>query len=136
MLTITKRYAFSAAHRLWNDQFSPEENERIFGMCIRTHGHNYVLEVTIAGEPDPETGMILNLPVLDALVRDEILTHLDHRFLEEEVAFLKGTLTTVENVVQILFQRLQPCVPVPARLHRLRLFESDYNWAEAIEGSA
>ncbi len=132
MLTITKCYSFSAAHRLWNAALSSEENEQAFGMCIRTHGHNYKLEVTVMGLPDPVTGMIINLPVLDAIVQEVILTHVDHRFLEQDVPFLKDVLTTVENVVVIFFERLQPAIPEPARLFRVRLFESDQNWAEAV----
>jgi 6-pyruvoyltetrahydropterin/6-carboxytetrahydropterin synthase len=130
MLTLTRRYPFSAAHRLWNPDFSPEENARHFGKCVNLHGHNYTLEVTVTGIPNPQTGMIMDLVALDERVNDVILSAVDHKHLDQDVPFLNGVLSTVENVAQVFYQRLAAEIQPPATLHRVRLYESDQHWTE------
>lgn len=130
MLTLTRRYTFSAAHRLFNPQLSAEENSRNFGLCGNLHGHNYTLEVTVAGTPNPKTGMILEINTLDQLVRSVILDVVDHKYLNEDVPWLEGVVSTVENVAQVFYQRLAPEISAPVVLHRVRLYESDDNWIE------
>ena len=87
MIRITRKIEFSAAHLYHNPKLSPEENRRIFGKCNNPHGHghNYVLEVTVAGEPDPTTGMVLDLKELKDILQREIMERMDHRFLNYEV---------------------------------------------------
>ncbi len=133
MLTLTKRYPFSAAHRLWNDALSPEENQKLYGPCINIHGHNYTVEVTVAGKPSPETGMIIDIVALDALVKRCILSAVDHRYLDVDVPFLQGKLSTVENVAQAFYQRLVAEIPPAVKLYRVRVFESEQNWAEVSQ---
>jgi 6-pyruvoyltetrahydropterin/6-carboxytetrahydropterin synthase len=124
MITLTRIYEFAASHRLHAPALSPEENERLFGKCNRPHGHghNYVLEVTVAGEPDPRTGMICDLEALDAAVEREVLDRYDHRNLDLDLPELAGLCTTSEVVAQAIFDRLSGALP--ARLTRVRLYET------------
>ena len=104
MVHLTRKIDFCAAHRLWVDSLSPEENREIFGECSRLHGHNYVLEVTFAGEPDPQTGMVINLSEIDAIVKERVIDHLDHRNLNEDIKEFKHTRTDWRiGVPNILF---------------------------------
>lgn len=132
MLTLTRRYHFSAAHRLWNPNLSEAENKRHYGPCVRLHGHNYTLEVTVTGTPDQQTGRIVHLEELDQQIQFHILDAVDHRYLDEDVAFLRGTLSTVENLAEAFSKRVLPVIPKPARLYRIRLYENDTNWTEWI----
>jgi 6-pyruvoyltetrahydropterin/6-carboxytetrahydropterin synthase len=136
MMLLTRRYPFSAAHKLWNPDFTEAENAQHFGPCARLHGHNYMLEVTIAGVPAEKTGMIMDIVALDALVHESLISIIDHRYLDEDVPFLNGVLSTCENVVQVFYDRLASEIPKPATLYRIRLYESEMNWAEvAAEGA-
>ena len=93
MVYLTRKIEFSASHLYHNPQLSAEENRRIFGKCNNPHGHghNYTLEVTVAGEPDPVTGMVLDLKELKEILEREITQRMDHRFLNYEVAGIEGT---------------------------------------------
>ena len=137
MVTITRKIEFAASHLYHNAAFSAEENRRVFGKCNNPHGHghNYTLEVTIAGEPDPRTGMVLDLADLKDLLEREVMRRMDHRFLNHEVAELKGLIPTCENIAIVIWKLLQPTIP-QGRLHRVRLYESpdlfaDYYGEEA-----
>ncbi|MDX2084883.1 MAG: 6-carboxytetrahydropterin synthase [Candidatus Melainabacteria bacterium] len=132
MLYLTRTYDFPAAHRLHNPHFSEAENEAIFGVCnnLNGHGHNYILEVTLAGTPDKDTGMLSDITVLDALVKERILDHVDHKHLNLDVAMFRGVNPTVENMVQVFWEQLAPHIPAPAQLVRIRLVESKNNAAE------
>ena len=122
---LTRKIEFSASHLYHNPSLSPEENRRVFGKCNNPHGHghNYTLEVTIAGEPDPVTGMVLDLKELKELLEREIMQRMDHRFLNYEVAELQGQIPTCENVARVIWNLLQPKIP-RGQLHRVRLYES------------
>ena len=125
MVTITRKIEFAASHRYHNPALSDAENRRIFGKCNNPHGHghNYVLEVTVAGEPDARTGMIIDLQELKELLQSEILERMDHRFLNYEVAELKGRIPTTETVAMTIWELLEPKIQ-RARLHRVRLYET------------
>jgi 6-pyruvoyltetrahydropterin/6-carboxytetrahydropterin synthase len=125
MIRVTRKIEFSAAHFYHNPNFSAEENRRVFGKCNNPHGHghNYTLEVTIAGEPDPRTGMVLDLADLKDVLEREVMRRMDHRFLNYEVAELKGLIPTCENIAIVIWKLLQPKIP-QGRLHRVRLYES------------
>ena len=92
MIRITRKVEFSAAHFYQNPKFSAEENKRVFGKCsnLHGHGHNYTLEVTVAGEPDPTTGMVLDLKELKDILQSEVVDRMDHRHLNFEVPELGG----------------------------------------------
>ncbi len=125
MVTLTRKIEFAASHLYHNPAFTAEENRRIFGKCNNPHGHghNYTLEVTVEGEPDPKTGMVLDLGELKNLLENEVMQRMDHRFLNYEVPELKGLIPTCENVAIVIWKLLTPKIP-QGRLYRVRLYES------------
>jgi 6-pyruvoyltetrahydropterin/6-carboxytetrahydropterin synthase len=125
MVTITRKIEFSASHLYHNPAFSAQENRRVFGKCNNPHGHghNYTLEVTIAGTPDPTTGMVLDLVELKDLLEREVMQRMDHRFLNYEVAELKGIIPTCENIAVVIWNLLAPKIR-QGTLHRVRLYEA------------
>jgi 6-pyruvoyltetrahydropterin/6-carboxytetrahydropterin synthase len=136
VLLLTRRVTFAAAHVLRREDWDEAQNRSVFGPCARDHGHNYVLEVSVSGEPDPETGMVLNLRELDRVVREAVVDHVDHHHLNHDVAFLRGIVPTAENLALAFWTRLDERLrdsPPGARLCRLRLVESENN---AVEVSA
>jgi 6-pyruvoyltetrahydropterin/6-carboxytetrahydropterin synthase len=106
---LTRVYHFSAAHELANPALAPEANAALYGACHRPHGHNYYLEVTVAGVPDPLTGMAANLAALDERVGRALLDQVDHYKLEEAPA-LAGVITTGEGLARAFWDILEPVV--------------------------
>ena len=104
MVLLTRKIEFSASHLYNNPNLSAEENRRIFGKCNNPHGHghNYTLEVTVAGEPDPVTGMVLDLKELKDILEREVMQRMDHRHLNYEVPELKGQIPTCENIARCI----------------------------------
>jgi 6-pyruvoyltetrahydropterin/6-carboxytetrahydropterin synthase len=137
MIRITRKLEFSAAHFYHNPDMSPEENRRVFGKCNNPHGHghNYVLEVTIKGEPDPETGMVLDLKELKEILQREVADRMDHRHLNYEVPELAGKIPTCENIAAVIWNLLEPEIK-QGRLDRVRLYESDDLFADVTADSA
>ena len=127
---VTRRVHFSAAHRLHNPSLSDEENRRIFGLCNSPnwHGHNYEMDVTVEGEPDPVTGYVVDLGILRDRA-EEVIGDLDHRNLNLDVPWLEGILPSTENLVVAIWNRLAPLVP-SGRLVRLVLWETPRNYVE------
>jgi 6-pyruvoyltetrahydropterin/6-carboxytetrahydropterin synthase len=121
---------FSAAHRLHNPAFSAARNREVFGVCNNPngHGHNYVLDVTLRGPADPETGMVMDLNRLMVLLHELIFTEVDHKHLDLDVPWLKGRVSTAENVAVAIWERLEG--PLGGLLHRLRLYESAMNYVD------
>lgn len=136
MIRLTRRLEFCASHFYQNAQLSPEENRRIFGKCANPHGHghNYVLEVTLAGEPDPATGMILDLHELKGLLDREVTQRLDHRHLNYEVPGLAGKIPTCEEIAAFLWRTLEPKIR-SGRLDRIRLYESPDLFVDCMRDS-
>jgi 6-pyruvoyltetrahydropterin/6-carboxytetrahydropterin synthase len=122
---LTRVYHFSAGHRLVNAALSPEANARLYGPCHRPHGHNYYVEVTVAGSPDPITGMAVDLGRLDEIVDRAILGEVDHRTLEE-VPALAGVVTTGEGLARAFWRRLDAALPA-GTLTRLAVVETAKN---------
>ncbi len=124
MVLLTRRAEFSAAHYYWNDAWSPEENRRVFGKCANRngHGHNYTLEITVAGEVDPVTGFVVDLKELKEILEREVVSGYDHRHLNLEVADFAEQIPTTENIAVAIWQRLKGKIP-GARLHRVRVYE-------------
>ena len=133
---LTRRYSFSASHRLHNPALSEAENNRVYGKCNNPygHGHNYVVEVTVSGQPDPATGMVANLVNLDGFVQREVLDAFDHRYLNEEVPLFRERVPTTENLCVEIYRRLR-AFPA-ARLERIRIEETGLNsfeyWGEPL----
>jgi 6-pyruvoyltetrahydropterin/6-carboxytetrahydropterin synthase len=131
MVYVTRRAQFSASHRLFNPTFTDEQNEEVFDKCnnYHGHGHNYVLEVTVKGQPDPETGYVIDLKRLAKLMDREIIDHVDHKHLNFDVDFLRGVIPTAENIAVLFWQRLEPKID-SGELHSVRLYESENNFVE------
>ena len=131
MVYVKRRETFSAAHRLFNPAYSDEKNFEIFGKCSNPnwHGHNYVLEVTVAGEPDPETGFVIDLKVLKNIINENILSKVDHKNLNAETDFMKGIIPSAENIAKGIFNELKDKMP-SGRLHSVKLFETEKNIVE------
>ena len=133
MISLTRTYEFAAAHRLHVPDFAPDENLRLFGKCNNAHGHghNYVLEVTVTGDPDPVSGMICDLGVLDAVVGAEVVSRYDHKHLNLDMPEFSGRNATSEVVALEIFDRLKR--KTPARLSRVRLYETARNMFEVVD---
>lgn len=131
-MTLTRVYEFAAAHRLYSPAFSEPENERLFGKCANAagHGHNYVLEVTVEGTPDPRTGMMVDLEALDRAVGELVVDRYDHRNLNEDLPEFAGKVTTSEVVASTIFATLDGKLPAP--LARIRLHETARNVFEVV----
>ena len=129
MLYITRKIHFCAAHRLYDDTLSPEQNRERFGECVNLHGHSYLLEVTFAGRPDPRTGMVIHLSALDDIARERVVRHLDHKYLNQDVDVFKDVVPTVEMLAKYVWERLDGAVP-DARLHHVRLHEDELFYAD------
>jgi 6-pyruvoyltetrahydropterin/6-carboxytetrahydropterin synthase len=125
MLELTRIYHFSAGHRLADPALSDAANEARYGACYRPHGHNYYLEVTVAGRPDPVTGMAVDLGQIDSAVRERVLDHVDHRTLEQ-VPALAGVVTTGEGLAHAFWRLLAPAIPADA-LRRVTVVETAKN---------
>ena len=128
---VTRRLHFSAAHRLHNPAFSDERNVQLFGLCNNPnwHGHNYELDVTVEGPVDPDTGYVIDLGELRALVEESVVADLDHRNLNLDVPWLTGVLPSTENLVVAIWNRLSTRIP-RGRLVRLVLWETPRNFVE------
>ncbi len=129
MVYLTRKIEFSASHLYHNPDFSAEENRRIFGKCNNPngHGHNYVLEVTVGGDPDPATGMVLDLKQLKEILEREVMDRMDHRFLNYEVAEFAGQIPTCENIAATIWRLLDPKIAAQlgrGHLTRVRLWET------------
>ncbi len=125
MVYLTRKCEFSAAHYYHNPEFSPEENQRLFGKCNNPHGHghNYTLEVTVKGEVNSRSGFVVDLKELKDVLEREVLSALDHRFLNKEVPEFRERIPTTENLAIAIWDRLQPKLN-RAQLHRVRLYET------------
>ena len=132
-MLITKRVEFSASHVCRNEQLSDEENTRIFGAAANPHGHghNYLLDVTLDGQPDAVTGMVMDLKALKEILNREVIDPFDHRFLNHEVPPFDRVIPTAENIAMEIWGRLSKAIaPGPARLHSVRLYETSDLYVE------
>ncbi len=131
VVTVTRRLSFNAAHRVHNPALSEAENAALFGKCNNPnwHGHNYTLEVSVRGEVQERTGYVMDLGALRRLVETEVVDLVDHRNMNIDVPFMQGVIPTTENIIVAIWHRLVPHM-APARLVRLRLWETENNFAE------
>ena len=126
---VGRRESFNAAHQLYDPDLSEDENRRLFGKCANLHGHNYVLEVVVAGEVDQASGYVLDLKALSDLIATQIIRDVDHHNLNTDVPWLKGRVPTTENLAQAFWERLAPALP-EGLLRSVRVWETDKNWAQ------
>jgi 6-pyruvoyltetrahydropterin/6-carboxytetrahydropterin synthase len=127
-MLITRRAEFSASHVCAQSTLSPEQNKQLYGAAANPngHGHNYVLEVTLEGEPDPVTGMVFDLKKLKELIQKAVIDPMDHRFLNYEVPPFDKIVPTTENVAAEIWRRLEPQFEAGrARLNNVRLYETE-----------
>jgi 6-pyruvoyltetrahydropterin/6-carboxytetrahydropterin synthase len=131
LVYVTRKAHFNAAHRLHNPEKSDEWNQQTFGKCNNPnwHGHNYVLEVTVKGEPDPETGYVIDLSDLKRVIEERVIGRCDHRNLNMDVDFMRGIMPSTENFAVAIWRELQDALP-SGRLHCVRLYETERNMAE------
>lgn len=131
MVYITRRETFSAAHRLFNPKFSDEENSKIFGKCSNPnwHGHNYVLEVVVRGEVNPETGFVLNIAELKEIIKEHVISKVDHKNINLETDFMKGIIPTTENLAINIWKVLVDKIP-SGKLYSVKLSETENNFFE------
>lgn len=132
MVALTRSLDFAASHRLHAPALSDEENCRIFGKCNNPHGHghNYFVEVTVTGDPDPVTGMIVDLAALDEVLDREIMGRFDHKHLNLDVPDFRDTNPTSENLTRVIWEHLEGNIPSPARLFRVVVRETERNYFE------
>ena len=122
---ITRRATFAAAHILCRPEWSEARNQEVFGACASDHGHNYVVEVTLEGDPDPVSGMVLDLKELKSILNAQVVDSFDHRFLNKEVPPFDRTIPTVENIAIEIWNRIEPSLSrPPAKLHSVRVYET------------
>ena len=131
MVYLTRKATFCAGHRYYLPELSEDENFKLFGKCSypNGHGHNYTLEVTIKGDVDAKTGMVINLTELDGILKEKVVELLDHRFLNSDIAHFSKTIPTTENLTlfiwDLIVNSFEGC-----SLHRVRLYEADDLFAE------
>ncbi|MBI9068796.1 MAG: 6-carboxytetrahydropterin synthase [Salinivirgaceae bacterium] len=133
MVYLTRRERFSSAHRLFNPDLTDAENDKLYGKCANSnwHGHNYELFVTIKGEVQEGTGVVINLKDLSRIIKEKIIDKLDHKNLNLEVDFLKETIVSTENIIIAIWDELELEInKINAKLHHIKLVETENNFAE------
>lgn len=133
MIYLTRRERFSAAHRMFREEWSDEVNQSIFGKCSNPnwHGHNYTLWVTIKGEPAEEHGFVINMNVLKQIIQDNIIIKIDHKNINLEVDFMKGKIATTENLAIAFWDVLKDNIEAAgASLHCIKIQETENNSVE------
>jgi len=123
MPRITRRYTFCAAHQYWNNNWDESKNKQEFGPDIYVHGHNYTVEVTVAGKVNPENGFIINLNILDEIV-NEIINMLDHRQIEKDIDWFKGKQPSSENLSIFIGEKINPQISKFTKLNCVRIYET------------
>jgi 6-pyruvoyltetrahydropterin/6-carboxytetrahydropterin synthase len=133
MIYLTRRERFCSAHRMFRQEWSDEENLRVFGKCSNPnwHGHNYILWVTIKGEPAKDRGFILNVNILKQIILDNVINKIDHKNLNLEVDFMKGKIATTESLTVAIWDVLKPFIENEgASLHCVKIEETENNSIE------
>lgn len=132
MVYLTRLEHFNAAHKLFNPNWSREKNDEVFGMCANDnwHGHNFDLYVTIKGEPDKDTGFLMDVKKLSKLIKERVIEKVDHKNLNMDVDFLQGKMCSTENLAVGIWDELGPHLPSNVTLHCVRLYETPRIYVE------
>lgn len=133
MIYLTRRERFCAAHRMFRDDWTDEVNNEVFGKCSNPnwHGHNYVLWVTVKGEPSSEHGFVMNINSLKQIIMDKVICRIDHKNINLEVDFMKGKIATTENLAVAMWNELRnPIEETGAQLHCIKIEETENNSIE------
>ena len=133
---LTRREHFNAAHKLYNPQWTTEQNDAVFGKCANEnwHGHNYELFVTVKGLPHPETGFLFDVKKLSILIKKVIIDELDHKNLNIDVPFMQGQMCSTENLAIAIWKQLAPHIPAEIQLHCIKLYETPRIYVEYFGG--
>jgi len=136
MVYLTRAEHFNAAHRLYNPSWSKEKNDEVFGKCANDnwHGHNYELFVTVKGEPDPDTGFLVDAKKLSTIINEHVVDKLDHRNLNLDVDFMQGKMCSSENLVIEIWNQLGSHLPDNVQLHCIKLYETPRIYVEYFGG--
>ncbi len=131
MIFVTRREVFSTSHRLHNPDLTDKENRELFGKCNNPngHGHNYTLEVVVAGEVNPKTGYVIDLKLLKNIIKENIVNKVDHKHLNFDVDFMQGINPTTENFAIKIWEQLEDKIP-SGKLYLIRLRETENNFIE------
>ena len=121
---LTKQFKFCAAHQYWNDNWDLEKNTDVFGDDIKIHGHNYILDITVTGQINPESGFIIDLMKLKDIVDQNVINHLDHSQIEKDIPWFKGKQPSTENLVVFIWEKIHDKIPSPAKLYKIKLRET------------
>jgi 6-pyruvoyltetrahydropterin/6-carboxytetrahydropterin synthase len=121
---LTKQYKFCAAHRYWNPNWDESKNLEIFGEDVKIHGHNYILDVTVSGEVDPDSGFIVNIKELNEVVKSKIISVLDHSQIEKDVDWFKGKQPSTENLVIFIWEQIESSLDREVVLYSIKLRET------------
>lgn len=126
---LTRRETFSACHRLHSENLSSEDNKTIFGKCNNPngHGHNYVVEVTVKGPVDHDTGMVMNLTDVKKIINESVMKPLDHKNLDKDVPYFKNVVSTTENVAIFIFNSIRSELPDQVSLYEIKVWETEKN---------
>ncbi len=132
MVYLTRQEHFNAAHKLYNPNWSNEQNNAVFGVCANEnwHGHNYDLYVTVKGNPDPETGFVYDVKKLSQLIKSQAIDKLDHKNLNLDVDFMAGKLCSTENLAIAIWEQLATHLPSSVELHCIKLYETPRIYVE------
>lgn len=132
MLYLTRKEHFNAAHKLYNSKWSKEKNVEVFGLCANEnwHGHNYDLYITIKGKPDVDTGFIMDVKDLSAIIKKFVIEPLDHKNLNMDVPFLKNIMCSTENLAIAIWNQIAPQLPSDVKLHCVKLYETPRIYVE------
>jgi 6-pyruvoyltetrahydropterin/6-carboxytetrahydropterin synthase len=132
MVYLTRLEHFNAAHKLYNPNWSRERNDEVFGMCANDnwHGHNFDLYITVKGEPDADTGFLMDVKNLSKLIKIYVIEKVDHKNLNMDVDFLKGKMCSTENLAIGIWNELQPHLPANVQLHCVKLYETPRIYVE------
>lgn len=133
MVYLTRRERFNAAHRLFNEAWSTQKNFKIFGQCANAnyHGHNFELFITVKGQPNEETGLIINAKELSTIIREQITSKLDHKNLNMDVDFLRDLIPSMENLVMAIWKQLEPHLKeTDCQLHCIKIIETENIFVE------
>jgi 6-pyruvoyltetrahydropterin/6-carboxytetrahydropterin synthase len=133
MIYLTRRESFSAAHRMYKPEWSDEENLKIFGKCSNPngHGHNYILYITVKGDQSANNGFVINMNILKQIIKERVIEKVDHKNLDLDVDFMKGLITTTENLAIAIWNELKsPVEKEGAILHCVKIEETENNSIE------
>ena len=130
MIYLTKQYKFCAAHKYWNDNWSEQKNREVFDEDVRIHGHNYLLSITVKGKINDNSGFIIDIKALDAIISKYIINIFDHSQIEKDIDWFKNKQPSTENMVFFMWNKIEDKIPSGAILHCVKLRETPTIFSE------